>query len=50
MDTSFTLINILAIVAVSEFVASAAADLSLATERAHCVDAALSCPTVAGSQ
>lgn len=50
MDTRLTLINIFAVVAVSEFIASPTADLSLATERAVCVDTALSGPTVAGSQ
>lgn len=50
MDTSLTLINIFTIVVVSEFIASPTADLSLATERALCVDTALSCSTVAGSQ
>lgn len=50
MDTGLTLINIVAIVAVGEFIACPAADLSLAAERALCVDTALSSPTVAGSQ
>lgn len=39
-----------AVVVISEFIASPTADLSLATERALCVDASLSSPTVAGSQ
>lgn len=50
MDASLTLINIFAIVVVSEFIASPTADLSLATERALSVDTALAPPTVAGSQ
>lgn len=50
MDTSLTLINIFAIVAVSELITCPTADLSLATERALCVDAALSSPAVCGSQ
>lgn len=50
MDTSLTLINVFAIVVVSEFIACPTADLSLATERAFSVDATLSSPTVAGSQ
>lgn len=39
-----------AVVVVSEFIASPTADLSLATERALCVDTTLSSLTVAGSQ
>lgn len=39
-----------AVVVVSEFVARPTADLSLATERALCVDAALPSSAVAGSQ
>lgn len=50
MDTSVALINIFAIVVVSEFISSPAADLSLTTEGALCVDTTLSSPTVAGSQ
>lgn len=50
MHTCLTLINIFAIVAVSEFIAGPTADFSLATERALCVDTTLSPLTVAGSQ
>lgn len=50
MDAGLTLINIFAVVVVGEFVAGPTADLSLAAERALCVDTALSRPTVAGSQ
>lgn len=50
MDASVTLINIVAVVVVGEFVAGPTADLSLATERALRVDAALSPPTVTGPQ
>lgn len=50
MDASLTLINVFAVVVVSEFIASTAADLSLATERALCIDTTLSSATVAGSQ
>lgn len=39
-----------AVVVVGEFVARPTADLSLATERALCVDAALPSSAVAGSQ
>lgn len=50
MDPSLTFINIFTVVVVREFIASPTADLSLATKRALRVDAALSSPTVAGSQ
>lgn len=50
VDTSFTLINIFAVVVVGEFVAGPTADLSLAAERALRVDTALSSPTVAGAE
>lgn len=49
MDTRLTLINIFAVVAVSELISCSTADFSLATERALRVDATLSSPTVAGS-
>lgn len=50
VDASLTLIDIFAIVVVSELVSSPTADLSLAAERALCVDATLSSATVARSQ
>lgn len=50
MDASLTLVNIFAVVVISEFVAGPTADLSLTTERALCVDTTLPPPTVACSQ
>lgn len=48
MDHCLTLINILAVVVVCEFIASPTADLSLAAEGALQVDASFSCSTVTG--
>lgn len=50
MDVSLTLIDVFAVVVVSEFITGTTADLSLAAERTLCVDTTLSSAAVASSQ
>lgn len=46
MNTTLTLVNIFAVIILCELIASSAAAVTLAAERAHCIDASFSEPAV----
>lgn len=50
MNTTLTLVNIFAVIVLGELIASPTAAVSLATERAHCIDAGFSKPAIVAAR